>query len=742
MKLQEEHTTHIREAFSDIKEKEGLLSLLNYCKVVLYGAEAIPFEMRQLNYHCNPKNNKNRYFSFNIRKKSGALRTIHAPSKGLKALQKCLNLILQVIFEPHKAATGFIPGKSVVDNAMIHTGKNYVYNIDLKDFFPSIEKARVYSRLKFPPFNLENERSKLANIISGLCCQEMEVERMEDGQWIKKTEYVLPQGAPTSPTLTNIICERLDRRLAGAAKKNGLTYSRYADDVTFSSNHNKYQKDGEFLTEVERIITDQSFIIKTEKTRLQNQAYRQEVTGLLVNSDVNVQKRYIKEIRMWLYYWEQYGYDRAYEFFLPRYKVEKGHVKKGKPNLQNVLRGKLDYLKMVKGSDNQLYLKLKIRFDALIQMYSETVSDAILASNDDSLSISQQNDIKPSGEANPIDVIGKLRILINPLDSELGQSRLRRKIIVEKGENLPYVRFTENNEIEEKIMDLTKHKPIDVTRFLLNFRASEGLKFLTHDYDKSDSVFEYESILSIAKNEFDELATRFVIPSRLWSRINQFAFGDPNGVWWFNKNKFELNWKSPELIDWMKRNPNTHPLKNEEFDKGFITPFKKSIEIKAPELEYIFRNKLAENLESKYLSFDIQLIDLDKANFFTNVDSLQVGISYIIKAIRQRFANSNKIKVEFLRKADMEGRKRIIKIIHIGSASNNSLIKNDLFQGDLLEAEKALFGICDWSIISKSPDPSINKLNILFDINSNIQPTEKIDESLIEGFTHILTFYS
>ncbi|MBK6964938.1 MAG: RNA-directed DNA polymerase [Bacteroidales bacterium] len=279
MKLQEEHITHIREAFSNMKDKDGFLYLLNYCKVILYGAEAIPFELCHLNYHCNPKNNKARYYSFSIRKKSGALRTIHAPNKGLKALQKCLNLILQVIFEPHKAATGFMPGKSIVDNAKIHTGKNYVYNIDLKDFFPSIEKARIYSRLKFPPFNLDNERSKLANIIAGLCCQEMEVERIVDEKWIKKMEYVLPQGAPTSPTLTNIICERLDRRLSGAAKKNGLSYSRYADDITFSSNHNKYQKDGEFLKEVERIITDQNFIIKTKRLVFKKKATARKLPG-------------------------------------------------------------------------------------------------------------------------------------------------------------------------------------------------------------------------------------------------------------------------------------------------------------------------------------------------------------------------------------------------------------------------------------------------------------------------------
>jgi len=371
MKLQDLQTTFIRSSFISMKDKEDFLFLLNYCKVIIFGAETIPFTMRQLNYHCNPKNNSNRYYSFSIRKKSGTLRTIHAPNKGLKALQKCLNLMLQVIFEPHKAATGFVPGKSVVDNARIHTEKNYVYNIDLKDFFPSVDKARVYSRLKVHPFNLDNERSKLANIIAGLCCQEMEVERIEDGHWIKKMEHVLPQGAPTSPTITNIICERLDRRLAGAAKRFGLSYSRYADDITFSSNHDKYQKNSDFLKELERIVTDQNFIIKKEKTRLQKVGYRQEVTGLLVNSDVNVQKKYIKEIRMWLYYWEHYGYDRAYEFFLPRYKAEKGHVKKGNPNLENVLAGKLDYLKMVRSEHDLLYQKLKNRFQEL----KDTVDD-------------------------------------------------------------------------------------------------------------------------------------------------------------------------------------------------------------------------------------------------------------------------------------------------------------------------------------------------------------------------------
>ncbi len=742
MKIQEDQSTYIRDAFNNLKDKEDFLSLLNYVKTLIFGAEAKPFEMSQLNYHCNPQNNKARYYSFSILKKSGALRTIHAPNKGLKALQKCLNIILQVMFDPHKSATGFIPGKSVVDNAAIHTGKNYVYNIDLKDFFPIIEKARVYSRMLYPPFNLSNEKSKLANIIAGLCCQEMEVERQENGEWVKKMEFVLPQGAPTSPTITNIICERLDRRLSGAANRFGLTYSRYADDITFSSNHNNYLPESDFLKEVERIVTDQKFIIKSAKTRLQKQGYRQEVTGLLVNKNVNVQQRYIKELRMWLYYWERYGYDRAYEFFLPRYKAEKGHVKKGKPNLANVIAGKLDYLKMIKGIENGLYLKLKRRFDALIIINKDKALETAAIQAENLLSLADINNTSSTKEEVHQQHTDRLRININPIDFVKGQIKLKRKIIIDKGENLPLEEFLENNEGEEKEIDLSKHKPIDVNRFLLNFRASEGLKFLTHDYDKTDSQFEYADILKVAKKEFEDLSTRFVIPQNLYARINQFAFGNPDKFWMFNNTTYKLNWKTPELLSWMESNPHTHPIRNEYFEKGLIVPFKKSIEIKAPELEYIFKNKLAENLGSNYLSFDIRLIDLDKANFYTNVDALQVGVSYLIKAIKQRFNNSNKIKVEFSRKADAEGRKRIIKIVHIGSESNKPLDKKELLQGDLLEAEKAFFGICDWTIISKSPHNSVNKLNILFDVNSEKIPKEKIDDRLIEGFTHVLTFYS
>jgi RNA-directed DNA polymerase len=382
MKPTPDQTKLIKELFLKMDNKNDFLELLNIVKKIQYGDKVIPFEEKQLNYYINKSttHNKPTYFTFSIKKKSGGDRKIHAPIKGLKEFQKALNIIFQSIYEPHPAAKGFVMGKSIVDNALVHKNQNYVYNIDLKDFFPSIDKSRVWGRLLTEPFKLNssNERKKIANMIAVLCCTPMKVERFINNKWEKDIELsVLPQGAPTSPTITNAICEKLDIRLSGVAKRFGLNYSRYADDITFSSKHNSYEiKEGLFenifLTgsafdkEIRRIIRDQKFNVNESKVRLQKKGYRQEVTGLSVNEKVNVNRTYINLVRKWIYLWETYGFEKAYVFFIKNYSSEKGQVKKGQPNMAMVLEGKLLYLKMVKGENNSTYLRLKNRFDKLV----------------------------------------------------------------------------------------------------------------------------------------------------------------------------------------------------------------------------------------------------------------------------------------------------------------------------------------------------------------------------------------
>jgi hypothetical protein len=241
-----------------------------------------------------------------------------------------------------------------------------VYTISNPDYFINAEEPKRLCVID-DEANFKNDgRLKLANLIASLCCTEMEVKRMGyEGEWQMMIKSVLPQGAPTSPVLSNVICQRLDFLLSGVAKRFGLRYTRYADDLTFSSMHNVYQPEGEFMNELKRIIAEQGFHIKEGKTRLQKSGYRQEVTGLIVNEQVNVQKRYIQTVRKWMYLWERYGYDKAQSHFISDYKSNKGHIKNQNAHLENVLEGKLAFLMMVKGKENTAVVSLVKRFEKL-----------------------------------------------------------------------------------------------------------------------------------------------------------------------------------------------------------------------------------------------------------------------------------------------------------------------------------------------------------------------------------------
>lgn len=347
---------HLIDKVRNLETRIDFLNLVNEIKADLLGNTCRPFSMKQLAILCNPNNANGRYKKFEIPKKSGGTRQICSPCGNLKWFQICINEMFKVLYTPSPYAMGFVSGKSIVDNARMHTNQNYVFNIDLKDFFPSIDQARVWKRLQLAPFNFNQT---ISSIIAGLCYMSS-IRYVEDKPFGKC--YVLPQGAPTSPLLTNAICDTLDRRLHGLAKRFGLHYSRYADDITFSSMHNVYQPESVFRKELERIITEQNFTINLKKTRLNHCSKRQEVTGLTVGTKINVSRKYVKDLRSILHIWEKYGFDAAYATFYPRYKSEKCQLHRGEPNLINVISGKLCYLKMVKGDNDPIYSKLNTQF--------------------------------------------------------------------------------------------------------------------------------------------------------------------------------------------------------------------------------------------------------------------------------------------------------------------------------------------------------------------------------------------
>ncbi len=241
------------------------------------------------------------YTRFNIPKRQGGTRTIEAPSDKLKALQR---RILHRLLNPlpiHPAATGFVPGRSIVDNARPHVGHGVVINIDLADFFPTITAERVAETFRGLGWNAE-----AATILSRICTN--------GGR--------LPQGAPTSPAISNLVCRRLDVRLAALAKKRGGRYTRYADDITISlpgMGRNKRlrpkPKDRpplkrppkppgrEVLTLARHIIVEEGFKIQMKKkVRVQRVHQRQAVTGLVVNRIVNLPRTTRYRIRAMQHY--------------------------------------------------------------------------------------------------------------------------------------------------------------------------------------------------------------------------------------------------------------------------------------------------------------------------------------------------------------------------------------------------------------------------------------------------------
>ena len=244
------------------------------------------------------------YKRFYIQKKSGGKRTISAPMPKLKKVQHWILHHLMEDVKPHEAAHGFVTGKSIVSNAQPHLQADLLVNLDLKDFFPSVSYKRVKGVFRSLGYS-----EKIATIL-GLLCTEPEVSEVEmDGRsyYVAKGPRVLPQGAPTSPAITNILCRRLDVRLQGLALKYGFTYTRYADDLSFSVKGAASENLTKLLGNVRRIIKDEGFVIHPDKLRVMRRGSRQEVTGVVVNQKPNICRKKVRNFKALLFQIEKDG---------------------------------------------------------------------------------------------------------------------------------------------------------------------------------------------------------------------------------------------------------------------------------------------------------------------------------------------------------------------------------------------------------------------------------------------------
>jgi len=338
----------------------------SFCNIVLGESYA---KLKTLLYPRPP------YNFFEIKKRSGGVRQIAEPTKRLKDIQLRVLGFLEKDRGPYKPSVhGFVPRRSIVTNARTHCSPktHQILNIDLEDFFPSITFYRVRGALQSHPYHCSHA---VATVIAQICT----------------VDGVLPQGAPTSPFLSNLICRSLDADLNNLARRNRAKYTRYADDITFSFATRSSTglpaaicsvgADGRVTLGAELndlITTKHNFKIKESKTRVSNRATRMEVTGITINKHPNVPRIFIDRVRGALNAWKKHGYAAAESAWQKRVR-ESGTVAYEKkpwkrqtrlgvpPLLKNVLWGKLLYLRMVRGSEDLLYTRLAERYNALVE---------------------------------------------------------------------------------------------------------------------------------------------------------------------------------------------------------------------------------------------------------------------------------------------------------------------------------------------------------------------------------------
>lgn len=260
------------------------------------------------------------YTEYRIRKKSGGDRLIEAPDYLLKNIQRWIYInILSKDVSIHNCVHGFIPSfkkkekvRGILTNAVPHVGHDWLINIDLKDFFHSIDRNRVKNY-----FNSLGYEKDVVHILTALCTYKSR----------------LPQGAPTSPILSNIIASKMDEMLLEYCQTRGVTYTRYADDLTFSAN---YDVDVPPIKDIYKIVYLNGFKVNRMKTKVRYKGTKQVVTGLTITNGVHVSKKYKKEILRELHFCKKFGVYEHYE-----------HLKTTKGLYKDWLRGKIMFVRQI-----------------------------------------------------------------------------------------------------------------------------------------------------------------------------------------------------------------------------------------------------------------------------------------------------------------------------------------------------------------------------------------------------------
>jgi retron-type reverse transcriptase len=300
--------------------------------------------LRWLAYHADAPTRPH-YVYFEVPKRTGGTRLLAAPHEDLKRAQRWILDHVLTKLPLTDAAHGFAPERSVVSNARPHVGRDVVVNCDLKDFFPTITFPRVRGIFEAIGY------SPAVATVFALLCTEAPRSRVEiEGRayFVAVGARALPQGAPTSPALSNQVARKLDQRLRGVADKLGWAYTRYADDLTFSAPAGHRERIPWLLARVRHIAQDEGFALNPKKCRVQRAARRQEVTGVVVNAKPSLAREELRRLRAILHSARATGLS--------------AQNREGRGDFEAWLRGKIAYVAMI---DPDKGARLRAELDAV-----------------------------------------------------------------------------------------------------------------------------------------------------------------------------------------------------------------------------------------------------------------------------------------------------------------------------------------------------------------------------------------
>jgi RNA-directed DNA polymerase len=297
------------------------------------------------------------YREFAIPRKKGKMRTIQAPADDLKRIQEKINLFLQAIYEciAPACAKGFRKNfghkpsaHSIIENAAQHLNKTHLLNIDIKDFFASVTDKKVLKLFRSKLFHWpENIAQAMTLLVT--------------------YKNMLPTGSPCSPVISNLICLSLDAELMKLSDSYHITYTRYADDLSFSGMH-EISKD--FLKQVESILQENGFQVNTSKIRWQTKHQKQKVTGIKVNNKLNVERTFYRNLRAMIHSLEKEGEKKAAAKHFGKESVSAFMVDK----FICKINGMLSFMKSVRGEKDALYRRLKRKWREQEKRMEEGIS--------------------------------------------------------------------------------------------------------------------------------------------------------------------------------------------------------------------------------------------------------------------------------------------------------------------------------------------------------------------------------